>query len=97
MITRAGAGSYDFYMPWLVADAVRVILRVTDIQVAQVGKTFKFIGVGKCLGKVPQAKISLADIKVADCVIGMSRRRQRVGSPRQVAVNFRRFINSCWC
>ena len=56
-------------MPGLVAYAERIILRITNIQVAQVRQAFKFIGLGKFLGEILRTEISFTHVKIAYRVV----------------------------
>ena len=67
-------------MPGLVAHPERILLRVTDVQVAEIDQALEFIRLRKLFAEIPVAKSFLADIEITDRMVGMTWRRQRVGS-----------------
>jgi len=57
---------HDLDVPGLVAHAERILLRVSDIQVAEVDEAFEFIGFRESLAEVLSAEALLADVEITD-------------------------------
>ena len=62
-------------VPGLVAHPERVLLWVSDIQVAEVDQAFEFIRLRESFAEVPAAKPFLANVKITDRVIGVAPQR----------------------
>ena len=80
-------------MPGFVAYAEGVVLRIADIEIPEIEQAFEFIGIGKFSAEIFMSPAYLADVEIAERVVGMPRRRQRIRGKRQVAVNLRRLIH----
>ena len=58
-------------MPGFVAYAEGVVLRIADIEIPEIEQAFEFIGIGKFSAEIFMSPAYLADVEIAERVVGM--------------------------
>ena len=65
-------------VPGFVAHAEGIVLGIANIEISQIGKSLEFIGFGKFHAEVFVTEALFTNVKIAERVIRMTRRCQRI-------------------